>query len=456
MEISELYKLFQQHPLVTTDTRDCPKGSLFFALRGTSFDGNQFAAKALENGCAYAVVDNPDVAATDARMVLVDDVLETLQHLAAHHRRVLGTPIVQITGTNGKTTTKELTAAVLARQYRVLATAGNFNNHIGVPKTLLRLSASDDIAVVETGANHPGEIAQLTAIVDPDCGLVTNVGKAHLEGFGSFEGVVRTKSELYDYLRTKQHPEAPVSDAGEEPEGEVCPAASFVFLHADDAVLAERAAGLPAVTYGAEGMGFDIEGSVVACNPFLRLRWRTKEGEWHEVQTRLIGDYNLPNVLAACAVGCHFGVPESEVSAALEDYRPTNSRSEFRTTAHNRLVVDAYNANVSSMHAALGNFGAIDDGAKMMVLGEMRELGEASATAHAEIADHAARTGIVALWLVGKAFSQVVPEGFNGELRHFPDVDAVKDWLREHPVSGRLILVKGSNGTRLFELPECL
>lgn len=456
MEISELYKLFQQHPLVTTDTRDCPKGSLFFALRGTSFDGNQFAAKALENGCAYAVVDNADVAATDARMVLVDDVLETLQHLAAHHRRVLGTPIVQITGTNGKTTTKELTAAVLARQYRVLATAGNFNNHIGVPKTLLRLSASDDIAVVETGANHPGEIAQLTAIVDPDCGLVTNVGKAHLEGFGSFEGVVRTKSELYDYLRTKQHPEAPASDAGEEPEGEVCPAASFVFLHADDAVLAERAAGLPAVTYGAEGMGFDIEGSVVACNPFLRLRWRTKEGEWHEVQTRLIGDYNLPNVLAACAVGCHFGVPESEVSAALEDYRPTNSRSEFRTTAHNRLVVDAYNANVSSMHAALGNFGAIDDGAKMMVLGEMRELGEASATAHAEIADHAARTGIVALWLVGKAFSQVVPEGFNGELRHFPDVDAVKDWLREHPVSGRLILVKGSNGTRLFELPECL
>ena len=456
MEISELYKLFQQHPLVTTDTRDCPKGSLFFALRGTSFDGNLFAAKALENGCAYAVVDNADVAATDARMVLVDNVLETLQHLAAHHRRVLGTPIVQITGTNGKTTTKELTAAVLARQYRVLATAGNFNNHIGVPKTLLRLSASDDIAVVETGANHPGEIAQLTAIVDPDCGLVTNVGKAHLEGFGSFDGVVRTKSELYDYLRTKQHPEAPASDAGEEPEGEVCPAASFVFLHADDTVLAERAAGLPAVTYGAEGMGFDIEGSVVACNPFLRLRWRTKEGEWHEVQTRLIGDYNLPNVLAACAVGCHFGVPESEVSAALEDYRPTNSRSEFRTTAHNRLVVDAYNANVSSMHAALGNFGAIDDGAKMMVLGEMRELGEASATAHAEIADHAARTGIVALWLVGKAFSQVVPEGFNGELRHFPDVDAVKDWLREHPVSGRLILVKGSNGTRLFELPECL
>ena len=456
MEISELYKLFQQHPLVTTDTRDCPKGSLFFALRGTSFDGNLFAAKALENGCAYAVVDNADVAATDARMVLVDDVLETLQHLAAHHRRVLGTPIVQITGTNGKTTTKELTAAVLARQYRVLATAGNFNNHIGVPKTLLRLSASDDIAVVETGANHPGEIAQLTAIVDPDCGLVTNVGKAHLEGFGSFEGVVRTKSELYDYLRTKQHPEAPASDAGEEPEGEVCPAASFVFLHADDTVLAERAAGLPAVTYGAEGMGFDIEGSVVACNPFLRLRWRTKEGEWHEVQTRLIGDYNLPNVLAACAVGCHFGVPESEVSAALEDYRPTNSRSEFRTTAHNRLVVDAYNATVSSMHAALGNFGAIDDGAKMMALGQMRELRAASATAHAEIADHAARTGIVALWLVGKAFSQVVPEGFNGELRHFPDVDAVKDWLREHPVSGRLILVKGSNGTRLFELPECL
>ena len=456
MEISELYRLFQQHPLVTTDTRDCPKGSLFFALRGTSFDGNDFAAKALENGCAYAIVDRAEVAAGDARMILVDNVLETLQHLAAHHRRVLGTPIVQITGTNGKTTTKELTAAVLARQYRVLATAGNFNNHIGVPKTLLRLSPLDDIAVVETGANHPGEIAQLTAIVDPDCGLVTNVGKAHLEGFGSFEGVVRTKSELYDYLRTKQHPEALASEAGPEADGEVCPAASFVFLHADDAVLAGRAEGLPAVTYGTEGQGYDVEGSVVACNPFLRLRWRGKDGACHEVQPMLSGDYNLPNVLAACAVGCHFGVPESAVSAALEAYRPTNSRSEFRTTAHNRLVVDAYNANVSSMHAALGNFAAIHDEGKMMILGEMRELGEASASAHAEVADHAARTGIVALWLVGKAFSHVVPEGFDGELRHFPDVTAVKDWLREHPVDGRLILVKGSNGTRLFELPECL
>lgn len=455
MEISELYRLFQKHPLVTTDTRDCPEGSIFFALRGANFDGNLFASKALESGCAYAVVDNPDVA-TDERMIVVEDVLATLQHLAAHHRRVLGTPIVQITGTNGKTTTKELTSAVLARQYSVLATAGNFNNHIGVPKTLLRLTAMHDIAVVETGANHPGEIAQLTDIVDPDCGLITNVGKAHLEGFGSFEGVIRTKSELYDYLRGKQCADAAVQDGETEPEGEVSPAASFVFLHADDAILAERSAGLPAVTYGEEGHGYDVEGSVVACNPFLRLRWRVKDGEWHEVQTQLIGDYNLANVLAACAVGQHFGVGETDISAALEAYSPSNSRSEFRRTAHNRLVVDAYNANVSSMHAALGNFSAIEDGGKMMILGEMRELGEASVAAHREIAAHAARTGIVALWLVGEAFRDAVPEDFTGELRHFPDVAAVKDYLRAHPVTDRLILVKGSNGTRLFELPEYL
>lgn len=456
MEIPALYKVFQQHPLVTTDTRDCPDGAMFFALRGANFDGNLFAASALQNGCACAVVDNAEVAATDSRMILVDDALLALQRLAAHHRRVLGTPILQITGTNGKTTTKELTAAVLARRYRVLATAGNFNNHIGVPKTLLRLSALDDIAVVETGANHPGEIDTLSRIVDPDCGLITNVGKAHLEGFGSFEGVVRTKGELYDYLRDKQGAGALDTEASQEAIGEVSPAPAFIFLNGDDPVLAERAAGLPAVTYGHEGGGYDVEGAVVQCTPFLRLRWRERAGTWHEVQTQLIGDYNLPNVLAACAVGCHFGIPEEEISAALEDYHPHNNRSEFRQTAHNRLVIDAYNANVSSMHAAIGNFAAIDDSGKMMVLGEMRELGDASADAHREIAEQAAQAGIDALWLVGNAFRQVAPDGFEGELKHFDNVEAVKDYLREHPVHNRLVLIKGSNATRLFELPELL
>lgn len=476
MDISSLYTLFEQHPVVTTDTRDCPEGSLFFALRGETFDGNHFALQALEAGCAYAVVDNAEVAASDARCLLVDDVLTTLQDLAAWHRRQLGTPIVQITGTNGKTTTKELTAAVLQQQYDVLYTLGNFNNHIGVPKTLLRLRPEHDIAVIETGANHPGEIALLSRIVDADCGLITNVGKAHLEGFGSFEGVIATKSELYDYLRTKVAPTQSVPAAGADEtagddEEEVVASDPFVFLHADNPWLPARAAGLYAATYGRPGQGYDVEGEVVECNPFLRLRWRVADGEWHEVQTHLIGAYNIDNVLAAACVGTHFGVSEDQVCHALEDYRPSNSRSEYRPTDRNRLVVDAYNANLSSMHAALENFRLIDDPHKMLILGDMRELGTASAAAHQEIADLAVTTGCESIWLVGPHFAAVQPSVVqplstaqpavatglaSPELRHFPDVEAVKAALAEAPVTGRLILIKGSNGTRLFQLPELL
>lgn len=456
MNISELYSLFLQHPTITTDTRDCRPESIFFALKGTSFDGNRFAAQALSAGCAYAVVDNAEVAAQDARMLLVDDVLTTLQELAAYHRQTLGTPIVQITGTNGKTTTKELTAAVLQQQYHVLATAGNFNNHIGVPKTLLRLTTQDEIAVVETGANHPGEIAALTRIVDPDCALITNVGKAHLEGFGSFEGVIKTKSELYDYLREKQKGLFNSTESEEEATGEVSPQAPFVFLHGDDAILTQQAQGLSTITYGTQGKGYEVEGEVMACNPFLLLRWRRKGQEWQEVQTQLIGDYNLPNVLAACTVGSYFGVQDSCISTALEQYRPSNSRSEFRHTPHNQLVIDAYNANVSSMHAAISNFANIKEEHKMMILGEMRELGTSAAQAHEEIATHAAQTDIKALWLVGKAFKDIFPAEYQGELQHFPDVDSLKTYLQEHPVTGQLILIKGSNGTKLFEIPELL
>lgn len=462
MEISALYTLFCQHPIVTTDTRDCPAGSLFFALKGETFDGNLFALKALESGCAYAVVDNAEVAASDTRCILVDDVLQTLQDLAAWHRRQLATPIVQITGTNGKTTTKELTAAVLSELYRVLYTQGNFNNHIGVPKTLLRLTAEDEIAVIETGANHPGEIALLSRIVDADCGLITNVGKAHLEGFGSFEGVIKTKTELYDYLRGKcaSHDELSSQPEAEE-EGEVCVAAPFIFLHADNPWLPQRAEGLETVTYGAPGHGYAVEGEVIDCAPFLRLRWRAKDEAWHEVQTQLIGAYNLDNILAAAAVGIHFGVSAEQVSHALREYHPSNSRSEFRRTERNRLIVDAYNANVSSMHAALENFRLIADNDKMVILGDMRELGAASAAAHQEIADLAATTGCNEMWLVGENFGAVTPAAPNGGdhaaiVRHFDHVDEVKAAITATPLQGKLILIKGSNGTKLFQLPELL
>lgn len=434
MEIKDLYELFLRHPEVTTDTRHCPADSLFFALRGATFDGNAFAAAALEAGCAYAVVDDPRVAAGgDGRYILVDDVLTTLQRLATEHRRRLGTRIVQITGTNGKTTTKELTAAVLRGRYNVLATEGNFNNHIGVPKTLLRLRQEHELAVVETGANHPGEIARLSGIVEPDCGLITNVGRAHLEGFGSFDGVVRTKGELYDWLRRR-------------PGG-------FVFLHKGDAVLEGIAGSLPRFTYGAPGQGCDVEGEVTGCSPFLRLRWRPSGGTWHEVQTHLIGSYNLWNVLAAVAVGMRFGVEPGRITAALESYVPSNNRSELKQTARNTLIVDAYNANPTSMKAALDNFTLIRHPHKMVILGGMRELGEASAEEHRRVAAQVAGMGCEAVWLVGAEFASCTPP----RSRHFADVAEVKAAIGsgERP-EGRLILIKGSNGTRLFELPDLL
>ncbi len=432
MNVEELYTLFQKHPVVTTDTRDCPAGSLFFALRGETFDGNRFALDALGKGCAYAVVDDASVTG-DARLIHVDDCLAALQQLATLHRRTLGTPVVQITGTNGKTTTKELTSAVLSERFNVLYTQGNFNNHIGVPKTLLRLRKEHDIAVVETGANHPGEIAQLSRIVDADCGLITNVGRAHLEGFGSFEGVVRTKTELYDYLRAKP--------------------GAFIFLDGDNAHLVPLAQGLTAETYGSVGKGYGVEGEATACNPYLSFRFRyAGEAEWHDVQTHLIGAYNVTNALAAIAVGKHFGVTAAQAAHAVAAYQPTNNRSELLETPHNRLIVDAYNANPTSMKAALDNFAQIDAPHKMAILGEMRELGADSATEHKKVAEQALAAGCEEVWLVGEEF-QPYSEG----ARWFPDVEAVKVALEGggRPTD-RLILVKGSNGTKLFQLPQYL
>ena len=429
--LEELYSLFQAHSVITTDTRHCPEGSLFFALRGERFDGNAFALQALQAGCAFAVVDDPDVGG-DERLLHVPDVLTTLQQLAALHRRTLGTPIVQITGTNGKTTTKELTAAVLARKFDLLCTQGNFNNHIGVPKTLLQLRPHHQMAVIETGANHPGEIALLTDLVQPECGLITNVGMAHLEGFGSFEGVMRTKGELYDYLRHK-------------PGG-------FIFLHADNEHLCRMAGSLPAVRYGLPGHDCYTEGEVLDCTPFLRLRFRTQGGAWHEVQTHLIGAYNVANVLAAAAVGAHFGVPDVDIAEALAAYEPTNNRSEWMRTQRNELIVDAYNANPTSMKAALDNFALIAHDHKMAILGEMRELGTASDEAHRAVAAQAASLHCEEVWLVGEAF-----RAHAAGARWFPSVAEVKAALEaEGAPTGRLILVKGSNGTRLFELPERL
>lgn len=439
MNTPELYELFLRHSQICTDTRRLVPGSLFFALRGASFDGNRFALAALEAGCACAIVDD-DMLPADARLVQVPDVLAALQQLAAFHRRRLGLPVLQITGTNGKTTTKELCAAVLARKYRVLMTEGNLNNHIGVPLTLLRLTSSHEVAVVETGANHSGEIALLSSIVGADCGLVTNVGRAHLEGFGSLEGVVRTKAELYDALRARRA----AGEAGSCGE-------PFVFLHKGDALLEAKAAGLPAVTYGAPGSGADIEGEAVGAGLSLALRFRSGGGPWFEVSTQLVGGYNLPNCLAAAAVGLRFGVEPADIAAALAAYAPRNNRSQLVDTGRNRLIVDAYNANPTSMASALESFGRLPDERKMLLLGEMRELGDESVREHQRIGEVLRGFSDATVWLVGRAWESVEgPESW----RRFADADAARAELLRERIAGRTVLLKGSNGTRLYTLVD--
>ncbi len=431
MIIEQLYAIYRQHPVVTTDSRRCPVGSMFFALKGETFDGNQYAQKALEAGCAVAVVDDPSVAC-DERFILVDNVLETLQQLAHYHREQLpGKMIIQVTGTNGKTTTKELVSTVLSQIGPVQWTQGNLNNHIGVPLTLLTLKDDDGFGIIETGANHPGEIAQLSEIVDPDMGLITNVGRAHLEGFGSFEGVKKTKGELYDYIRNHNK--------------------IGIFLNASEENLVAMAGNLPAVRYGLTGApGAEVWGEVVECNPFVKFRYRQEHTQWHTVQTHLIGAYNIHNLMAAVAVGMQFGVPFSLINEALANYQPTNNRSEFRDTGRNRLIIDAYNANPTSMTAALDNFQQIRAERKMMILGDMRELGEESSAEHQRIVDKARESG-AEVWLVGELFAQA-----KHDFRTFRDVEEVKQELQSHPVEGRTILIKGSNGTRLYQLPEFL
>lgn len=437
MTTKELYDIFLAHPVITTDSRDCPQNSIFFALRGDSFDGNKFAAMALDKGCAYAVIDDANYAVDgDKRYIVVDDVLLTLQQLAREHRRHFQGPVIEITGTNGKTTTKELISAVLSQKYNVLYTLGNFNNHIGVPKTLLRLASEHEIAVIETGANHPGEIKTLAEIVEPDCGLITNVGVAHIEGFGSFEGVVKTKGELYDNLRNN-------------PDG-------FIFLHGDNEHLQGIAHDLKAITYGSVGKGYAVEGEVVECAPFLKFHWRPQPAasEWHEVQTHIVGSYNIDNALAAACVGLHFGVTPEQVDRALAAYVPTNNRSEMRETERNSLIVDAYNANPSSMKAALQNFALVTPPAnktKMLILGDMKELGTVSEQEHANVVAMLQQLGFDQVWLVGDNFKSANPP-----YPVFADVEEVKTALAEQPLADRLILIKGSNSTKLFQLPDCL
>lgn len=429
--IEHIYNCFKKSNGITTDTRLCKEGMMFVALRGENFDGNRYAAEALQKGCSYVVVDNSEYAdEANPQIILVNDSLKALQALARYHRRQLGTTIVGVTGTNGKTTTKELMAAVLKRRYHVLYTQGNLNNHIGVPLTLLQLTEAHEMAIVEMGANHPGDIKELVDIAEPDYGVITNVGLAHLQGFGSLEGVIRTKGELYDYLRTTEK--------------------RTIFLNDNNEYLKAISEGLTTVCYGHPSSHADlcVAGEVVACDPYLRFRWKGGEGEFLEVVTHIVGSYNIDNALCAATVGTYFGVSAEEVSAALAEYIPTNNRSQLTETERNTLIIDAYNANPTSMRAALDNFACMEVSPKMVILGDMKELGEATAEAHQAVADHLAECQFSEVWLVGAAFAATQ----HGEARVFADVEAVKEELTGNPIKKKFILVKGSNSMKLAAL----
>ena len=427
MEIAELYKCFMECGKVTTDSRNCPEGSMFIALKGETFNGNAFAAQALKQGCRYAVIDESEYAGEGT--ILVDNCLQALQQLANYHRRQLKTPVIGITGTNGKTTTKELISTVLSRKFNTLYTEGNFNNHIGVPLTLLRLTKEHEMAVVEMGANHPGEIKTLVHIAEPDYGIITNVGKAHLQGFGSFEGVIRTKGELYDFLRAK--------------------GGATIFIQNENPYLNGIAEGLTCVRYG-QTAGLYVSGELISCSPFLSFRW-TAEGVSHEVNTHLIGSYNLDNMLAAAAIGRYFGVSDDDISSALVSYLPHNNRSQLKETADNKLIVDAYNANPTSMMAALKNFRQVEAPHKMVILGDMKELGEASREEHQKVVDYLKECGFDRVVLVGPEFAAATHS-----YQTFQHVDEALADIRIHKPQGYYILIKGSNSMKLSQLPEYL
>lgn len=427
MSIIDLYDLFIHNPQITTDSRNCPKGSIFFALKGDKFDGNQYAGKALASGCVYAVIDNPDYY-TGERTILVDNVLKTLQQLAHHHRKVLGLPIIGITGTNGKTTTKELLAAVLSTKFNLLYTEGNFNNHIGVPLTLLRLTHDHEMAVIEMGASHPGDIKELVDIVHPNYGIITNVGRAHLEGFGSFEGVIRTKGELYDYIRRSK---------------------GKIFIKKENEYLQSIAKGIEQITYGNGDDAF-ASGQVVSCDPFLVFNWK-QQGKLHTVETHMIGSYNLDNVLAAVAVGRFFKIPAERISRAIAAYEPTNNRSQFKKTDNNELIIDAYNANPSSMKVALDNFITIPVQPKAIILGDMRELGPTSDELHAEVVEQIKKGQFDKVFLCGEHFSKV-----GKEFSPFATTEAMVEELRKQPLKGYHILIKGSHSMGLEKLADIL
>ena len=423
MDIAQLHALFLGSTGVCTDTRKIEEGNIFFALKGDNFNGNTFALQALEKGCVYAVVDE-DISGEG--IVQVPNALEALQELSVYHRSKLDIPVIGITGSNGKTTTKELMRDVLNKKYNTFATGGNFNNHIGVPLSLLSITSDHKMAIIEMGANKPGDIAELCSFSNPDYGIITNIGRAHLEGFGSFEGVIKTKSELYDHLRKKNGP---------------------TFVNTTLPELQKPSEGLNKVAYSGDDDWFKTD----VIKGELQLTFNFSSGtEQRKVRTQLVGDYNIFNVQAAIAVGLYFNVAFNDIADALEEYTPENKRSQLMETGKNRIILDAYNANPTSMEAALKNIEGNADG--FFILGEMLELGDVSASAHEEILRSARRKGINGITIGGLFKAASLKEGYT----HFDDKSEFLDYIKSHPIEGKLILIKGSRGGQLEDLTDVL
>ena len=420
MKIEDLHQLFLQAKSVSTDTRTLPSGTLFFALKGDRFNANTFAHKALDSGASYCVIDEVQEF-NDERFILVDDVLQTLQDLANYHRNYLNIPIVALTGSNGKTTTKELIYSVLKQRYNTQATLGNLNNHIGVPLTLLQMDQSTEIGIVEMGANHIGEIALLCKIANPDFGYITNFGKAHLEGFGSEEGVVEGKSELYNYLKQKQ---------------------GLIFLNVDDEKQVKQVGDYQIVKTFSCTKTSDYSISLQKETPFLGI-----EANNTLIHTQLLGRYNFTNTAAAIAIGLHFDVDLKSIKKGIESYVPKNNRSQIIKQNSNTIILDAYNANPSSVEAALQNLKMMEGIQKIVILGDMFELGEQSYAEHQSVIDLAKSLDFSKLYLVGNHFfehSQNYPE-----IMFFKALEDIQQYLESHPIEEAMILIKGSRGMAL-------
>lgn len=433
MNIEEIYKVYRKHPVICTDTRKISKSCLFFALKGDHFNGNEFAQQAIQSGAAYAIIDNPEYAVNE-NFILVPDVLETLQDLARFHRGQLSIPVIGITGSNGKTTTKELIRSVLSQQFKTFATEGNLNNHIGVPLSILSIDDSCEIAIIEMGANHQKEIGFLCGIAQPTHGLITNVGKAHLEGFGGIEGVRIGKGELYEFLAKT---------------------GGIIFINADDAILKEMSAERKVqnmVTYGS-GREYFISAVLIDSSPFLDIKWETKGESYNKIKftakSNLPGIYNFDNIVCAICVGSYFNLSPEQINSGISSYFPLNSRSQILKTEKNTLICDYYNANPSSMNVALDNLESVNTSSKALILGDMFELGNEAGREHQLILDKAMAVKSERKIFIGEEFYELKE---NKAAEFFRTVQEAQLSLELNPITGSTILLKGSRGMKLETL----